>query len=231
MLRFGEYEVDEKIIDLDYHNNVSNEMLNSNNVKFSGVKNFNRFCNVPKQTKLLLKNYMNNLTLQYYDWNFEYFHSGEPAGLHTDYDTVKSSNEDNKVNIVEVGVLIPLDWNCKQPYTVFYNKTCDVPRKLIYRKGEMRFKDNDEIVSYREGSEDTWWFDEQVLKYNPIDSFYIREYANLKVDSVYQWNKGSMVLFDTKRWHSSSWFLSSNVLPDISTEYKKSIIGFGSRYA
>ena len=36
------------------------------------------------------------------------------------------------------------------------------------------------------------------------------------------------MVFDTRRWHSSSWFLTDNKLPDVSTEYKRAIIGFGS---
>ena len=36
------------------------------------------------------------------------------------------------------------------------------------------------------------------------------------------------MIFDTKRWHSSSWFLSDNNFPEVSTEYKRAIIGFAS---
>ena len=36
------------------------------------------------------------------------------------------------------------------------------------------------------------------------------------------------MIFDTRRWHSSSWFLNEKMLPDVSKEYKRSIIGFAS---
>ena len=123
-----------------------------------------------------------------------------------------------------IGIIIPLEWNSKQPYTVSYNRVSDVPRKLLYRKGEVRYTDNNEIFEYR----DKWEFDEEVLKYNPKGTEYYKEYADLKVQSVYEWKVGTAVVFDTSRWHSSSWFLTEKMLPDVSTEYKRSIIGFAS---
>ena len=51
---------------------------------------------------------------------------------------------------------------------------------------------------------------------------------DLEIHSVYQWRTQTCMLFDTRRWHSSSWFLSENSIPDVSTEYKRSIVGFGS---
>lgn len=95
---------------------------------------------------------------------------------------------------------------------------------MMYRKGEMRYRDNDEIFEYRT----KWKYDEEVLKYNPADCLYAKEYADLKVDSVYKWELGTLMLFDAARWHSSSWFLSTNDIPEVSTEWKRAIIGFGS---
>jgi hypothetical protein len=97
----------------------------------------------------------------------------------------------------------------------------------------MRYKDTNEVVDYR-GSPNWWeWkYDQEVLKYNPIGSGYVGEYANLKVDSVYKWELGTMMLFDPARWHSSSWFLSTRKIPDnfeSSVEYKRAIIGFGTK--
>jgi hypothetical protein len=132
---------------------------------------------------------------------------------------------DDKVECrVDVGVIVPLDWNCKQPYTINYNRIESLPRKAIFRKGEMRYTDNDEIINYRDKKE----LDDEVAKYNPKGTQYCNIYQDLKVHSVYKWEQGTAMVFDTKRWHSSSWFLSDSMLPDTSTEYKRAIIGFGS---
>jgi len=157
------------------------------------------------------------------DWNFEYFHSGEPVGLHSDDDIVPW---DDKTSCeVLQSIIIPLEWNCKQPYTLLYDKINPVSRKIIFRKGEMRYSDNNEIVEYRKH----WNFDDEVLKYNPKGTRYYKEYADLKLHEVYPWKINTAILFEASRWHSSSWWLSENDIPDVSTEWKRSIIGFGSR--
>ena len=50
----------------------------------------------------------------------------------------------------------------------------------------------------------------------------------MKVHSVYEWKLDTMMVFDTARWHSSSWFLQTDDLTTVSGDYKQSIIGFGS---
>jgi hypothetical protein len=127
-----------------------------------------------------------------------------------------------------MGVIIPLEWSCKQPYTVNYDCVSRVPRKLIYRKGEMRYMDNDEVFKYRPDDMQDWWYDDEVLRYNPMHTQYHKEYACLNVHSVYEWKCDTMMVFDTARWHSSSWFLQNNHLTTVSSDYKQSIIGFGS---
>lgn len=231
-IRYGSYDIS---LDIgDYDSNAS-ELLKSDKVKVTGATGFNRFTPVPGDKKKTLSSFMNETLCSRFEWNFEYFLSGEPAGLHTDYISIPNSWKPKKDNVtthdvhIVIGVIIPLDWNCgKTPFTVNYDKVSRIPRKLLYRKGEMRYADNDEIFSYRPASEDDWEYDPEVLVYNPIDTQYHREYANLKVHSVYEWRLGTMLVFDTSRWHSSSWFLSTKSLPSTSVEYKKSIIGFGS---
>jgi hypothetical protein len=95
---------------------------------------------------------------------------------------------------------------------------------MLYRKGEMRYTDNDEIFEYRTERV----LDPAVAEYNPINTEYSKEYLDLKLHSVYKWDIGSCMIFDTRRWHSSSWFLSEDRVPKTSTEYKRSIIGFAS---
>jgi hypothetical protein len=226
-INFGTYHID---LDIDFFNNESARLLKLDDVKKTGAKNVNLFCNMNSLSKSNLSNYLNEKIGISFDWNFEFFKSSEPAGLHTDYESFENTwkpKKDGKVTHnyhVIVGVIIPLEWNCKQPYTVNYNKVSIVPRKLIYRNGEMRYKDNNEVVNYR----DNWIYDPEVLIYNPEGTEYYREYADLQIHSVYEWKKGTMLVFDTARWHSSSWFLSSNTVINPPTEYKKSIIGFGS---
>lgn len=230
-IRYGSYDID---LDIESYNEKSNILLTSNKIKISGANGFNKFISVSSDDKIFLSKYINNKLVSNFEWNFEYFHSGEPAGLHTDYLSIPNSWKPKEAGIhthdvhIVIGVIIPLEWHCKQPYTVNYNKVSNVPRKLIYRNGEMRYMDNNEIFHYREGTEDQWVYDLDVLNYNPKDTQYHREYAGLTVHSVYEWKKGTMMVFDAARWHSSSWFLTTNTLPQVSTEYKKSIIGFGS---
>jgi len=203
-------------------------VYNSPTAKTSGRNNFNRFNNVSPDTKKWLHSHWNKQLGMDYDWNWEYFHSGEPAGLHTDYTSVPNSWRDGEEIThdcyIVLGIIIPLEWTCKQPATVNYNMLATEPRKLMYRQGEMRYLDDNSIYSYRSD----WEYDEQVLHYNPRGTEYFKEYADLGFHSSYEWNLGSCIVFDTRRWHSSSWFLSDERMPEASTEYKRSIIGFAS---
>lgn len=226
-IRYGSYDID---LNIDKCNIESINLLDGPGVKTSGMNKFNRFISTPPSTKLFLSRYINRMLGTTFDWNFEYFRSGEPAGLHTDYLSVPNSWRPKDEGMIThdchivIGVIIPLEWNCKQPYTVSYDRVSDIPRKLMFKRGEMRYVDNDEVFHYR----NRWEYDPEVTRYNPMNTQYHKEYADLKVHSVYEWKKGTMLVFDTARWHSSSWYLSTDVIPDHSTEYKKSVIGFGS---
>lgn len=226
-INFGTYNFD---LDIDLYKEEARDLLGSDKVKYTGANGVNLFCKTSSETKEKLSIYLNDTIGLDFDWNFEYFRSSEPAGLHTDYVSFENSWKPKEMNVIThdchlvVGVIIPLEWNCKQPYTINYNKKSDVPRKLIYRKGEMRYVDNNEIVSYR----DKWEYDPEVLKYNPEGTEYFREYADLKVHSAYKWTVSTMMVFDTSRWHSSSWFLTTDKVINPPQEYKQSIIGFGS---
>lgn len=198
--------------------------------KRSGRNDFNRFNKTSTDTRKFLSQYWNQQLGLDYDWNWEYFHSGEPAGLHTDYLSFENSWKPKPTNIIThdchvvLGVIIPLEWNSAQPYTVNYDRVAEQPRKLIYRRGEMRYMDTDEIVNYRSAN----LYDPMVERFNPPHTQYHREYADLKFHSAFKWHVGRAMVFDTARWHSSSWFLTTPNLPEVSTEYKRSIIGFAS---
>ena len=220
-MKYGSYDIN---LDIDDFRNRARKSFKEDEIKYTGSLGHNYFINVPKDINEQIGNYFSNdQQLGPFDWTFQYFHSGEPAGLHTDYTVVPW---DDKVECrVDVGVIIPLEWTCKQPYTINYNRQETVPRKLVYTKGEMRYTDNNEIVHYR----DNEVLDEEVAKYNPKGTQYFRLYYDLKVHSVYEWKLGTAMVFDTKRWHSSSWFLTADKLDKtMSSEYKRAIIGFGS---
>ena len=219
MIDYKSYDIS---LDIEYHINMAAKLFNTDTVKVTGAKGHNKFVNIKGDDKSKLQHLVDSIVGTQLDWNFDYFHSGEPAGLHTDNDTVPWDSTVD-CNVV-AGVIIPLEWTCKQPYTVNYNKVSDVPRKMMYRRGEMRYTHNDEVYHYR----DRWEYDLEVLKYNPADCAYAKEYADLKVDSVYEWKIGTLLLFNAARWPSSSWFLTDRMIPEVSTEYKRSIIGFGS---
>lgn len=222
MINFGPYELDGNTVDVNTHLKTLITSSKEGSVKATGAKNYNLYYPIQDYAKKSLIQYMNATLGTKLDWNFEYFHSGEPVGLHTDYDTVPWG-DDVKCHVL-AGVIIPLEWTCKQPYTVFYDRVADEPRKLLYRFGEMRYKDTSDPIPYR----NDWIYDDDVMKYNPRHTFHAKEYADLKIHSVYEWKIGTMCVFDTSRWHSSSWFLSTNEVPDVSVEYKRSIVGFGS---
>ena len=213
-------------LNISQYKKEAQEMWAGEGVKYTGAKNFNYFTEVPKDTTATLSKYcvemIGSACPNGFDWDFQYFHSGEPAGLHTDY-TIVPYNQEKECR-VDIGIIIPLEWNCKQPYTINYNRVEPLPRKAIFRKGEMRYTDNNEIINYRQENQ----LDQEVAKYNPRGTEYYKLYYDLKVHSVYEWRPGTAMVFDTSRWHSSSWFLSDSVLPDTSTEYKRAIIGFGS---
>jgi hypothetical protein len=91
-------------------------------------------------------------------------------------------------------------------------------------KGKELIDDNGNIIQYREKYE----YDPEIFKYHPEGTPNLIQYADLKIDEVFKWTTGSMYVFDTKKWHSSSWFLHTDHIPDVSTEYKFFIVGFGS---
>lgn len=218
--------------DVDTKENINAMELSikEGDCKITGANNLNRFCKISNlEFKNNLDNYFNLLLKTNLHWSWEYCHSGEPVGLHTDWD---KKIIDNFYYEIVVGIIIPLEWNCVQPYTVNYNKIAHEPRKLIYRQGEMRYLDTNDIIEYRYGNQiHDWIWDPEVLKYNPILSGYVREFAFLQVHSAYKWKIGTCLIFNPARWHASNWFLSKRFLPESyeeSKEYKKSIIGFGS---
>ena len=219
-MQYGSYNIN---LDINYYKELAREAFLSDKIKYTGKFNLNYFVDTPKDVNEHIGNYFSNtLGLGKFDWKFQYFHSGEPAGLHTDFTTVPW--DDTTDCRVDVGVIIPLEWNCKQPYTINYDRVEHKPRKAIYKDGNMKYTDNGEIINYRH----TENLDEEVAKYNPKGTWYHRLYFDLKVESVYEWKLGTAMVFDTARWHSSSWYLSSKELLETSTEYKRAIIGFGS---
>jgi hypothetical protein len=220
---YGSYNID---LDIEFYRNEAKIFLESEKVETAGRYNFNKFISLTKESKIDLTKYFANTLARDYDWHWEYFHSGQPVGLHTDYTAfpnVWNTAAKQECHVV-VGIIIPLEWNSKQPYTVNYNKITDVPRKLKYMEGEMRYVDNYEIFNYR----DKWEYDTESLVYNPKKTENYKQFADLKIHSVYKWEIGTAMVFDTKRWHSSSWFLSDAELPKVSVEYKRSILGLGS---
>jgi hypothetical protein len=222
-MKYGSYNVD---LNIEYYKNEAEVLLQSEKIKTTGRHNFNKFIRLTKESEIDLTKYFTNILTNDYDWHWEYFHSGQPVGLHTDYTAFPNvwNTSVKQECYVVVGVIIPLEWNSKQPYTVNYDKITDVPRKLKYVKGEMRYIDNYEVFNYR----DKWEYDAESLVYNPKKTENYKQFADLKIHSVYKWEIGTAMVFDTKRWHSSSWFLSDAELPKVSTEYKRSILGLGS---
>ena len=192
--------------------------------KISGLELNNYFIDISKEDKIFLGNELNKMLDKKFDWNFEFFHSGEPVNLHTDYTTIPW--DDETVCHVVVGCIIPLNWNCaKIPYTINYENMQLEPRKMMFRKDDMIYLDTKEAFKYRQ--EFPMW-DKRVLKHHPNGTEYFDTYGDMRWHSEFEWERGRMILFDTRRWHSSSWWTtSSDIIPN-SPEYKESLTGFGS---
>lgn len=234
----GSHPID---IDIEWHKHALTTAIDSGDCKIRGANDLNRFAKIPDNLRIEeLNNILDSRMGIRMDWTWEYFHSGEPAGLHTDYvsETYAHPQEpdvnDSHTIKIAAGVIIPLEWNTKGcvPYTVNYDRMETTGSKLIYKNGEMRhIKNLEDVVHYRGKDWKFWHYDPEVLKYHPIASGYLTEFAELKVHSAYEWKLGTMMLFDPARWHSSSWFLSSKFIPknyEQAKEYKRAIVGFGT---
>ena len=94
-------------INIKYHQHNFEKILKNNNGKVTGANDLNRFCKIDNINQIQLTNCANSIVGKKLDWNWEYFHSGEPAGLHTDYER---RYYDTDYNDTIVGIIIPL--NC-----------------------------------------------------------------------------------------------------------------------
>ena len=200
-------------------------ILNDKDIDFkhTGHNLVNRFCLIEKEYNNELESFLNKTHNTNYEWTFEYFHSAAPVGLHTDYDR-KVYSRGGHFEIV-AGFIAPCTWTCKQPYTINYNKEQSEPRKLIYKQGHMRYLDNNEIIDYRINKNIT----SDIENYIPKECEMYEQMQDIEIQDVYKWEVGTYMLFDTRRWHSSSWYSSSNKYKDLDlTEYKRSIIGFAT---
>jgi len=218
---FGEYNT---VPSRDYLENRISDFRNSNKKKKWGLPNNNYFVKTRNDENDQLAGEMNALLGQNLDWSFEFCHSGEPTILHTDCATVPW-DDTTEIQVV-VGCIIPLDWNChRHPYTVMYNRRSDVQRKMMFHDGDMIYEDNGEKYQYRQ---DPPVWDEKVIKHIPRDTEYFKMFSDVEIDSEYKWNKSTMLVFDTRRWHSSNWFTESTTIRGIEDEFKEWIVGFGS---
>lgn len=154
-------------------------------------------------------------------WFFEFFYATEPVGLHNDYLLTNMSNGD--IIRDKIGILIPLEWNSKQPYTLFFDKFTE-DSKLIFRKGEMRHHKTNEVYSYRHSDD----IDKEIDFYQPIGSKNRRQYIDLKIVDIFTYKKNYSYVFDTRQWHSGSWFIDNLTGEPEEKKYKLIISGFGS---
>jgi hypothetical protein len=218
------YGTHSTVSSIDIFKNAINDFRNTDIKKRVGSKQHNYFAPTTTVQNKLLMDELNTLLGHRFDWSFEFNHSGAPANLHTDYKNIPWN--DTKDCRIVVGCIIPLTWDCwRQPYTVMYDKMSDVPRKLIYQKGDMVYQDNKEKYPYRQ---EFPMYDDRIMRHHPKGTEYFKTYGDLRWHSEYKWDKSTMLVFDTRRWHSSNWFLKSATVPDIEAEYKESIVGFGS---
>lgn len=222
-----EYTID---LDLDYFLQACRIAFETQDIKYTGNNNLNKFAKVITD-KSYLEDYTNKLLDCKLYWSFDYFNTGCPVGLHHDYDTIYYNHPTkNKIDTcrVDLGIFIPLSFQAsKDFYTIFYDKVSTDPQKLIFKKGFMRYKKDNSIYEYRDKN----IVDSEIYKYHPKDTMFLQSgmFNDLKVYSAYKWKIGKACVFNTARWHSSNWFLKDNNIPNEVSEYKTSLIGFGSK--
>lgn len=227
--RYGSVNLAE-LLDVSSLSTEADHLLNSSPLKkFRGRNDLNVYVRVPEHTALQLSAAASNLTTQYYDWTWEYYRSGEPVGMHTDYKSFDNvwyqSDPARKLQChVVLGLLVPLSWTSKQPYTLFFDKFSSRDKKLIFSKGHMRYQESGEIVEYQTDL----LYDPAVLEHIPEHVEYGNQSADLKLHNVYKWQVNTGCFFDTRQWHASSWFLEETSCPPMVTKSKTGIIGFAS---
>lgn len=192
----------ERIEDIDinffYHQNIIKNISQRDNVRTIGKNGLNKFSNLDIDDRLELGEKINNIFGLDYRWTFDYCYTPDPVGLHNDF-------EKDVVN----GIIIPLDWNIEQPYTLTFDReTRD--GKILYKEGNAYYKDSGKLI---EKTSDE--LDPEVIQYIPESRWHI--YKGLKLHNVFKWEIGKVFLFEANRWHTSSWFYG----------YKSFINGFG----
>ena len=90
-------------IDIEYHKNKFNKLI-KNAKKISGMKKHNKFVKLTIKDHELLCKFIDNFAVNKgLNWYFEYMHSGEPVGLHSDDDVTYWTDD---VECVQTEVLL-----------------------------------------------------------------------------------------------------------------------------
>lgn len=192
----------ERVCDIDinfyYHINRVKNINERNNVRETGANGLNKFSLFDKEETDELQKNINSIFNLNYRWSFNYCHTPDPVGLHNDY-----------IENVKYGVIIPLDWNIEQPYTITFDRETD-NGKILYKNGSAYYKETGKLIEKLSDS-----IDPKVAEYIPESRWHM--YKGLNIHNVFEWKIGKVFLFETHRWHTSSWFYG----------YKSFINGFG----
>lgn len=207
--------------DIDYLVSQFDYYLNTGEKKYRGHNNRNLYIHITSDLHDLLEQELTSAVGEHLYWNFDFFKSYIPVTLHNDYFVRRESE-------VIVGVIIPLYWSCKQPYTLMFNKFSD--EKCIYFDGMMRHHETGQPWP----GQKTWPFtspnvSKDIVKHIPKGTMYYKHFRDIELTEEYKWTTGTGFLFDTKQWHSSSWFVDGRHVDDNDDQFKLSIVGFGAR--
>ena len=85
MIDFGSHKLDWST---DVWRSKAQKAFANKDAKVTGGHNRNLFYKISGEDETFLSSYFNEKIDEKFDWKFEYFHSGEPASIHTDYDTI-----------------------------------------------------------------------------------------------------------------------------------------------
>jgi organic radical activating enzyme len=205
--------------------NLAKRDLNDQSLNRKIRGNNNIFQTISTEVKeLLISTLSNNIDgFSDYDWDFELFVSREPVGVHNDRNIHKhaygkGSNERTVETRYDVGAIIPLEWNCKQPYTITFDKVYPED-KVIYSKGRFGSIDGNPInLDLKEEllidklDTETYW--QSKPSWN-------KQLNGLQIHSLHKWSTDTIIIFETARLHSSSDFVLNQ------DSYKMSFNGLG----
>lgn len=203
--------------------------LSNQNLKRKIRGNGNIFLSISPELKKYIRDGLS--TIPHFNemwWEIELLISRDPVGVHNDrnvYDNDHTVVDDvlGEFNIngtlCDRGFIIPLEWDCRKPYTITYDKTY-AKEKIIHRQGRYQNVAGNAIeldltpeLLINQHDYDLYFGDKS--------SGWANQLLGLRIDKAHEWRTDQVIVFESDRLHSSSNFRING------DSYKMSINGLG----